>query len=191
MFDCIGRLKDGVTLDQAQVDFEVLNKNLTTQYPDTSSLFGIKLVPLLNSVVSDYSTTLWLLGGAVLCLLLITCANTANLLLARARERSKEIMVRAALGASRERLVIQLLSESLVLALLGGGVGLLTACWGVSLIKVLDPGRITRLQAISIDGSALLFVFVVTLLTAVLFGLFPALVLSRANLASALRDEGG
>ncbi|HXM00957.1 MAG TPA: FtsX-like permease family protein, partial [Chthoniobacterales bacterium] len=97
----------------------------------------------------------------------------------------------AALGASRERLIIQLLSESLILALLGGGVGLLTGCWGVSLIKTLDPGKITRLQAISIDGTALLFVFVVTLLTALLFGLLPALVLSRANLASALRDEGG
>jgi putative ABC transport system permease protein len=191
MFDCVGRFKDGITIEQAQADFEVINRNLVTQYPDTSAPFGIKLVPLLNSVVSDYSTTLWLLGGAVLCLLLITCANTANLLLARARERAKEIMVRAALGASRERLVIQLLSESLILALLGGGAGLLTACWGVSLIKVLDPGKITRLQAISIDGSALLFVFVVTLLTAFLFGLFPALVLSRANLASALRDEGG
>src|SRR6202008_2468332 len=91
MIDWIGRLKDGIEVDQPQVDFEVLTKNLITQYPDTSSLFGIKLVPLLNSAVSDYSTTLWLLGGAVLCLLLITCANTANLLLARARERSKEI----------------------------------------------------------------------------------------------------
>jgi len=190
-YDCIGRLKDGVTLDQAQADFEVITRNLVTLYPDTSSLFGIRLVPLLNSVVSDYSATLWLLGGAVLCLLLITCANTANLLLARARERTKEITVRAALGASRERLIIQLLSESLILALLGGGVGLLTGCWGVSLIKTLDPGKITRLQAISIDGTALLFVFVVTLLTALLFGLLPALVLSRANLASALRDEGG
>ena len=190
-FDCVGRLKDGVTLDQAQADFEVITRNLVTLYPDTSSLFGIRLVPLLNSVVSDYSATLWLLGGAVLCLLLITCANTANLLLARARERTKEITVRAALGASRKRLIIQLLSESLILALLGGGVGLLTGCWGVSLIKALDPGKITRLQAISIDGTALLFVFVVTLLTALLFGLLPALVLSRANLASALRDEGG
>ncbi len=191
MFDCIGRLKDGVTLQQAQLDFEVINRNLSTQYPDTNSLFGIKLVPLLNSVVSDYSATLWLLGGAVLCLLLITCANTANLLLARARERTKEITVRAALGASRERLVVQLLSESLILALLGGGVGLLTACWGVSLIKALDPGEIIRLQAIAIDGTALLFVFGLTLVTALLFGLLPALVLSRANLASALRDEGG
>ena len=190
-FDCIGRLKDGVTLDQAQADFEVITRNLVTLYPDTSAPFGIKLVPLLNRVVSDYSATLWLLGGAVLCLLLITCANTANLLLARARERTKEITVRAALGASRERLVFQLLSESLLLALLGGGTGLLTACWGVSFIKMLDPGKITRLQAISIDGTALLFVFAVTLVTALLFGLLPALVLSRANLASALRDEGG
>jgi putative ABC transport system permease protein len=191
MFKCVGRLKDGVTLDQAQVDFEVITRNLVTLYPDTSAPFGTRLVPLLNSAVSDYSTTLWLLGGAVLCLLLITCANTANLLLARARERIKEITVRAALGASRERLIIQLLSESLILALLGGAVGLLTACWGVSLIKALDPGQITRLQAIEIDGTALLFVFGLTLVTALLFGLLPALVLSRANLASALRDEGG
>jgi putative ABC transport system permease protein len=191
MFDCIGRLKDGITLVQAQADFEVINQNLVTQYPDTSAPFGINLVPLLNSVVSDYATTLWLLGGAVLCLLLITCANTANLLLARARERTKELTVRAALGASRERLIVQLLSECLILAVLGGGAGLLTACWGVSLIKVLDPGKITRLQTIAIDGRALLFVFGLTLLTALLFGLLPALVLSRTNLASTLRDEGG
>jgi putative ABC transport system permease protein len=191
MFNCIGRLKDGVKLDQAQADFEVITKNLSTQYPDTNALFGVRLVPLLNSVVSDYSTTLWLLGGAVLCLLLITCANTANLLLARARERTKEITVRAALGADRARLMAQLLSESLVLALLGGGLGILVGCWGVSLIKTLDPGKITRLQSITVDGAALLFVFGLTLLTALLFGLLPALVLSRANLASTLRDEGG
>ena len=191
MFLCVGRLKDAVTIAQTQADFEVLNRNLITQYPDTSAPFGVRIEPFLASVVSDYATTLWLLGGAVICLLLITCANTANLLLARARERSKEITVRAALGASRERLLVQLLSESLVLALMGGGIGLLTACWGVSLIKMLDPGDISRLQTIAIDGTALLFVFGLTLLTALLFGLFPALVLSRANLASALRDEGG
>jgi putative ABC transport system permease protein len=191
MFASVGRLKAGVTLEQAQADFEVIDRNLGVKYPDTNALFGVKLVPLLNSAVSDYSTTLWLLGGAVVCLLLITCANTANLLLARARERTKEITVRAALGASRVHLIVQLLTESLVLALLGGGVGLLFGCWGVSLIKVLDPRQITRLQTITIDGTALLFVFGLTLLTAVLFGLLPALALSRANLASALRDEGG
>jgi len=190
-FDCIGRLKDGITLEQAQADFEVINRNLILKYPEVNSLFGVRLEPLLNSVVGDYSATLWLLGGAVVCLLLITCANTANLLLARARERTKEITVRAALGASRERLLIQLLSESLVLALLGGGAGLLTSCWGVSLIKFLDPGEIARLQSIEIDGTALLFVLGLTLLTALLFGLLPALVLSRTNLASALRAEGG
>ena len=191
MFSCIGRLKDGVTLAQAQAEFERITENLQTTYPATSAGFGIRLVPLLDSVVGGYSATLWLLGGAVVCLLLITCANTANLLLARARERTKEMTVRAALGASRNRLLLQLLSESLVLAVLGGAVGLLTSYWSVAYIKWLDPGNITRLHTIAIDGTSLLFVFCLTLLTALLFGLLPALVISRANLASALRDEGG
>ena len=191
MFRCIGRLKDGVTLQEAQADFEVISRNLIAQYPATSTGFGIKLVPLLDSVVRDYSATLWLLGGAVLCLLLITCANTANLLLARARERTQEMTVRAALGASRERLIFQLLSESLVLALAGGVAGLMTSCGAVGLIKVLAPGDISRFQTVSIDGTALLFVSALTLLTGFFFGLLPALVISRANLASALRDEGG
>ena len=191
MFTCIGRLKDGVTLQQAQADFEVITRNLQATYPETSAGFGVRLVSVLDSVVGDYSSTLWLLGGAVVCLLLITCANTANLLLARARERTKEMTVRAALGASRKRLLGQLLSESLVLAFLGGAIGLLTLFWAVSFIKWLDPGQISRLQSITIDGSSLLFVFCLTLVTALLFGLLPAAVISRANLASALRDEGG
>jgi len=190
MDNCIGRLKDGATLQQAQADFEVINQNLITRYPATSSGFGIRLVPFLESVVGDYSGTLWLLGGAVACLLAITCANAANLLLARARERKKEITIRAALGASRQRLLIQLLIESLVLALIGGGVGLLTANWAIALIKTLGPGDITRLQTISIDHSALIFIFALTLLTTLLFGLLPGLVISRASLTSALRDEG-
>src|SRR5260221_11520233 len=105
-------------MEQAQTDFEVITRNLITQYPDTSAPFGIKLVPFVDSVVSGYSTTLWWLGGAVVCLLLITCANTANLLLARARERTNEITVLAALGARRRRLLIQLLCVTLWLSLL-------------------------------------------------------------------------
>ena len=191
MFDCFGRLKDGVTLQQAQTDFEVIAHNLQVKYPDTNASFGIRLVPLLDSVVGNYSATLWLLGGAVVCLLLITCANTANLLLARAQERTKEMMVRAALGASRKQLLIQLLSESLVLAIFGGVFGLLISRWTVVFIKWLDPGQINRLQTITIDGASLIFVFVLTLVSALLFGLLPALVISRSNLASALQEEGG
>lgn len=104
MDHCIGRLKDGVTLQQAQADFEVINQNLIANYPDTGAGFGIKLVPFLDSVVGDYSATLWLLGVAVGCLLAITCANTSNLLLAWAQERKQEITIRSALGASRQRL---------------------------------------------------------------------------------------
>ncbi|MBV9272930.1 MAG: ABC transporter permease [Verrucomicrobia bacterium] len=188
---CIGRLKEGITLRQAQAEFEVINRNLIARYPATSSGYGVKLVPLLDSVVGDYSSTLWLLGGAVVCLLLITCANTANLLLARATERTKEMTLRAALGASRKRLIAQLLSENLVLACLGGIAGLAASCWAIGLIKALEPGRIARLQEVSIDRTALIIVFVITLLTALLFGLLPALVVSRADMASALRMEGG
>ena len=191
MNQCIGRLRDGVTLQQAQAEFEVINQNLISRYPTTSSGFGIQLVPFLDSVVGDYSATLWLLGAAVSCLLAITCANTANLLLTRARERRKEITIRATLGASRNRLLIQLLTESLLLALIGGGLGLLVAYWAVAVIKTLGPANMTRLHTIGIDGTALLFVFGLTLLTTLLFGLLPALVLSRTDLTFALRDEGG
>jgi len=191
MNQCIGRLRDGISLPEAQSEFEVINRSLIATYPATSSGFGIRLAPFLDSVVSDYSATLWFLGAAVACLLVITCANAANLLLARARERKKEITIRAALGASRKRLVIQLLSENLLLALIGGGLGLMTSYWAVGLIKILGPANISRLQTISIDHTALVFVVVLTLLSTLFFGLLPALAVSQANLNSALRDDGG
>ena len=119
-------------LRTAQADLEVIRQNLATRYPDTEKAFGIRLLPYLDSAMADYSLTLWLLEGTVACLLLIACANIANLLLARARERRREISIRAALGASRPRLVLQLLLESTVLAAVSGVIGLFLRRLGVS-----------------------------------------------------------
>ena len=189
-FSCIGRVKEGSSLHEAQADLEVIRQNLAARYPDTNKAFGIRLVPYLDSAMTDYSTTLWLLEAAVACLLLITCANVANLLLARARERRREISIRAALGASRWRLIIQLLLESSVLAATGGVIGLLFSGWVLDVIRSLAPPDIARFQEVSLDAGALVFVLIITLLTALFSGLFPALVNSEINLASALKQEG-
>jgi putative ABC transport system permease protein len=189
-FSCIGRLKESVSLREAQADLEVIRRNLAARYPDTNKAFGIRLVPYLNSVMNDYSTTLWLLGVAVSCLLLIACANVANLLLARARERRKEISIRAALGASRPRLMFQLLRESAVLAVAGAILGSLLAVLALDAIRHLAPEDIARFQEVHLDGGALVFVLVITLLTALFSGLFPSWANSKINLTSALRQEG-
>jgi predicted permease len=189
-YSCIGRLKEGVDLRTAQADLEVIRQNLATRYPDTEKAFGVRLLPYLDSAMADYSLTLWLLEGAVACLLLIACANIANLLLARARQRRREISIRAALGASRPRLVLQLLLESTVLAAVSGVIGLFLAGWALAAIRSLAPPDIARFQEISIDAGTVAFVLVVTLLTAVFSGLFPALINSETNLASALKQEG-
>lgn len=189
-FTCIGRLKAGVNTRQALADLEVIRQNLAARYADTDKAFGIRLVPYLDSAMTDYSMTLWLLQAAVACLLLITCANIANLLLARARERRREISIRAALGAGRMRLVVQLLLESAVLASTGAVIGLLFAGWALAGIKNMAPTNVARFQEIGLDAGSLVFVFVITLLTAMFAGLFPALVNSQINLASALKQEG-
>jgi putative ABC transport system permease protein len=188
-FSCIGRLREGVDIRAALADLEVIRQNLAARYPEDKA-FGLRLVPYLNSVMSDYSLTLWLLEGAVACLLLITCANIANLLLARARERRREISIRSALGASRLRLILQLMLESLVLSVAGGVIGLLLAAWALTAIKSLAPHDVARFQEISLDAGTLGFVFLITLLTALLSGLFPALINSDIPLASALKQEG-
>ena len=189
-YSCIGRLKVGTTVQQARADLEVIQHNLVTLYPKTNAGFRVKLVPYLDVVMGSYSTTVWAMEVAVACLLLITCANVANLLLARAQERRKEIGIRSALGANRGRLVSQLLLESSMLAVVGGVIGLLLACWALDAIKALAPPDIARFQEVKLDAGALLFVVSVTMITALLSGLFPALVNSKTNLASTLKQEG-
>lgn len=188
-FSCIGRLKEGVDIRAALADLEVIRQNLAARYAEDKA-FGLRLVPYLDSVMTDYSLTLWLLEGAVACLLLITCANIANLLLARARERRREISIRSALGASRLRLILQLMLESLVLSVVGGLVGLLLSGWALTAIKTLAPHDVARFQEISLDVGTLGFVLLITLFTALLSGLFPALINSEIPLASALKQEG-
>ena len=189
-FICFGRLKPGVTAGQAQADLEVIRRNLADRYPDTDKAFGISVIPYLNSVMNDYAATLWILEAAVVFLLLITCANVANLLLARAQERRSELNIRSALGASRLRLIAQVLIETSLLAAAGGIVGLLLSAWGLDAVRALAPGDVSRFQEIKLDSSSLAFVVIVTALTGLGSGLFPALVNSSTNLASGLKEEG-
>jgi putative ABC transport system permease protein len=189
-YDCVGRLRDGVTLQEAQADLEVIQQNLIALYPAMDAGFGIRIAPYLEGVVSDYSTTVWLLEGAVGCLLLVTCANVANLLLARAQERLREVSIRAALGANRSRLVTQLLTESVVLSVGGAILGIGIAVWSLQAIKGADSSDIPRVQEVTVDHASLAFVLLVMLATALASGLFPALTGSRVNLAVALNREG-
>jgi putative ABC transport system permease protein len=189
-YDCVGRLRDGVTLQQAQADLEVIQQNLIAMYPATDAGFGIRIAPYLEGVVSDYSTTVWLLEGAVGCLLLVTCANVANLLLARAQERLREVSIRSALGANRFRLVAQLLTESVVLSVGGAILGIGIAVWSLQAIKGADSSDIPRVQEVTVDNASLAFVLLIMLATALASGLFPALTSSRVNLAVALNREG-
>lgn len=186
----LGRLKDRVTLLQARSDLEAISKRLSADYPATNTKVGVRLIPYLDWVVGDYSASLWLLEASVACLLLITCANVANLLIARAQERRREVTIRAALGASRKRLFVQLMLETLVLALVGGILGLVLGFWGVHLIKLACPENISRFQEIAIDGASLIFVLSVTVGTALLAGVLPAFTGSSADLTPALGRGG-
>jgi putative ABC transport system permease protein len=188
---CFGRLKPGVTLEAARADCEVIQHNLVTLYPVTDQGFGVRVVPYVDLVIGSFSGMLWVVEVAVACLLLITCANVANLLLARSQERRKEISIRAALGANRRQLIVQLLLENLVLAVAGGAIGLFLSAWALDAIKNMAPAEMARFQDVKVDTVALLFVLMVTLVTAVLSGLFPALVNSKTNLASTLKQEAG
>ena len=186
-FRTVGRLKAGMSLDQARADMIRIASELEQQYPDTNTKMGVGLGPLHDWFVGDVRQAMALLMGAVSLVLLITCTNVASLLLARATGRRREIAIRAALGAGRLRLVRQLLTESLVLAAVAGALGLLLAQGALHLLRTIGPSGIPRLQQVVIDGSVLLFVLIVILATALVFGLAPAWQSARAKTADALK----
>src|SRR5262245_1697378 len=188
--NAVGRLKSGVSVSQAEADFNVIAERLAQQFPNSNQGWRIAIQPLREEIAGRARTTLLALFGAVFFVLLIACVNVANLLLARATAREREIAVRAAVGAGRGRIVRQLLTESLLLAMVGGGVGILLAQWAIDALRALGPEQLPRLQAVSIDGRILLFTLGVTLLTGVLFGLAPAFQAGQFNL-NALLKEGG
>ncbi len=186
----IARLKPGVNQDQAQAEVQTIAARLEQQYPDTNTHKGIKLEAALLALVGDIRPALLILLGAVGCVLLIACANVANLLLARAMARHKEMAIRSALGASRLRVVRQLLTESMLLSLAGGALGLLLAVWWSDLLVSLGKDDIPRAMQVGLDWRVVAFTFVVSLVTGAIFGLVPALHSSNTQLTETLKEGG-
>ena len=187
-FEVVGRLRPGLDRVQAQADLDALAVRLAADYPDSNRGWGALLVPLHEQLVGDVRPALLVLFGAVGFVLLIACANVANLLLARASVREKEIAIRLAIGASRGRLVRQLLTESLVLAFVSAVAGTLLAWVAVRGFTAANPIDVPRLGGVALDARLLLFTFTVASVTAVLFGLVPALQASRSNVGAAVKD---
>ena len=187
----LARLNPGVAQPQAEAEMNAISGQLRQKYPETNgNKLGVKLISLHDGIVGNYRRALWVLFGAVALVLLIACANLANLLLVRAAGRHKEMAIRSALGATRYRLIRQLLIESMLLAAAGTLPGLLLAVWGGELLLRLSPTSLPRAQEIGIDGDVLAFTIIISLLSGLLFGLAPAWQASRADLNHGLKEGG-
>jgi putative ABC transport system permease protein len=186
----IARLKRGVTMDQAQAEMTVIAQRLEEAHPLTNKGRGVHLVSITDDTIGGLSRALWMIFGAVGFVLLVACANVANLLLARSTSRQKEMTIRSAIGAGRVQLVRQLLTESLLLAFLGGGLGLFLSIWGIGVIERIGSKINPMFNGFRIDMRCLAFTFGVSILTGLIFGLAPAFQMSRPNLSESLKESG-
>jgi putative ABC transport system permease protein len=187
-YTAVGRLKPGVSVAQAQSEMAGIGARLEQQYPESNRNKSVAVTPMRDRMVRNVRLTLYVLLGAVGLVLLIACANMANLLLAKASARGREMAIRAAIGASRGRIVRQLITESMLLAVLAGAAGLLLAVWGTSALVALAPGNVPRLEEANLDAGVLAFTFGISLMASLLFGLAPAVQASRVDLNSALKQ---